>query len=94
MAVYVDDMFSRKLGKYGRMKMSHMMADTTEELLHMVDLIGVKRKWIQYPNTPKEHFDISFVYRQKAIKYGAIPITMREMVIYRKKDFSDLQFFI
>lgn len=29
------------LGNFGRMKMSHLMADTTEELLTMVDKIGV-----------------------------------------------------
>lgn len=29
MAVYVDDMWRVPLGRYGRMKMSHMMADTS-----------------------------------------------------------------
>ena len=43
MAVYVDNMQAQ----FGRMKMCHMIADSTEELLAMADRIGVARKWIQ-----------------------------------------------
>jgi hypothetical protein len=42
--VYVDDMYKSPMGQFGRMKMSHMIADTTEELLQMADKIGVKKK--------------------------------------------------
>ena len=45
--VYIDDMEA----PYGRMFMCHMIADTTEELLQMVDKNGVQRKWIQFPGT-------------------------------------------
>lgn len=38
--VYVDNFES----SYGRMIMCHMIADTKEELLEMVDKIGVARK--------------------------------------------------
>ena len=79
MAVYVDDMYKYPLGEYRGMKMSHMIADSTEELLAMVDAIGVQRKWIQYPGTPQEHFDIAMSKRSKAIALGAIEITMREL---------------
>ena len=75
MSVYVDNMNA----KVGRMIMCHMMADTTEELLTMADKIGVKRKWIQHAGTPKEHFDVAKVSKVKAIKAGAIEITMKEM---------------
>jgi hypothetical protein len=73
MAVYVDDMKA----KFGRMVMCHMLADTTDELLSMADKIGVARKWIQYPGTPKEHFDIALSKRAKAIAAGAVEITWR-----------------
>jgi len=43
MSVYVDDMYQTTLGKFGRMKMSHMVADSTEDLLEMADKIGVNR---------------------------------------------------
>lgn len=76
MAVYVDDMEA----SFGRMIMCHMIADTPEELLEMADRIGVRRKWIQYPGTFKEHFDIAKGKRALAIGYGAIEISMFELV--------------
>lgn len=77
MAVYVDDMYTIPLGQFGRMKMSHLIADTTEELLAMVDKIGVDRKWIQKAGTNQEHFDISISKRILAVEHGTIPISMR-----------------
>lgn len=59
--------------------MCHMIADSTEELLAMVDKIGVARKWIQYPGTWKEHFDIAKSKRQLALQFGAQAISMREL---------------
>lgn len=74
MSVYVDDMEA----PFGRMLMCHMIADTTEELLSMADRIGVYRKWIQYPGTSKEHFDIAKSKKKLAVKFGAIEITWRQ----------------
>lgn len=79
MAVYVDDMYQYPIGQFGRMKMSHMIADTTEELLAMADRIGVARKWIQKPGTPGEHFDICMSRRAAAVEAGAIEVTMLEL---------------
>lgn len=75
MAVYVDNMQA----SYGRMKMCHMIADSTEELLAMADRIGVARKWIQKPGTAHEHFDIAQSKRQLAVAAGAVEITMMEL---------------
>jgi Protein of unknown function (DUF4031) len=80
MPVYVDDMCISSLGVYGRMRMSHMIADTSEELLEMADKIGVKRRWIQRPGTCWEHFDICKSKRAKAIQLGAKQLTMRQLV--------------
>jgi len=74
MSVYVDDMAA----EYGRMIMFHMVADSTEELLAMVDRIRVSRKWIQHPSTYKEHFDICLSKRALAVEAGAVEITQRE----------------
>lgn len=79
MAIYVDDMYKSPMGYYRGMKMSHMVADTTDELLNMADKIGVQKKWIQNKGTPQEHFDICFSKRMLAIKNGAIEIGMREL---------------
>lgn len=75
MAVYVDHMRA----PYGRMRMCHMFADTTEELHAMADQIGVKRRWCQYPGTYKEHYDICLSKRALAVKAGAIEITWNEL---------------
>lgn len=76
MAVYVDDMYKNPVGEFGRMKMSHIIADSTKELLEMCDKIGVNKKWIQDAGTNMEHFDIAMSKRELAIKAGAIPISM------------------
>ncbi|WP_225321464.1 DUF4031 domain-containing protein [Rhizosphaericola mali] len=73
--VYIDDFNA----PFGRMRMCHMIADTTDELLQMCDKIGVARKWIQYPNTTKEHFDICLSKKQLAIKFGAKEVGFREL---------------
>lgn len=74
--VYVDNYYDTGV-RYRGMKMCHMIADTTEELLEMVDKIGVQRKWLQHPGTCNEHFDICFSKRQKAVKLGATEINFR-----------------
>lgn len=75
MSVYVD---SAKIA-YGRMKMCHMLADTSQELAEMANKIGVKQKWIQYAGTPKEHFDICASKREKAVLLGAIEIDNKRL---------------
>lgn len=85
MAVYIDNMNH----PYGRMRMCHMVADSTEELLEMADKIGVNRKWIQAAGTYREHFDICMSKKKIAVeKYGAKSITMKELaqIIYSRKN--------
>lgn len=79
MAVYVDDMYKLSIGQFRRMKMSHLIADTHQELLEMVDKIGLNRKWIQKEGTAGEHFDVAMVTRKKAVAAGAIEILSQEL---------------
>ena len=81
MAVYVDNMRAA----YRRMKMCHMVADTTDELLEMVDKIGVDRRWIQKADTAEEHFDIALSKRAMAVKSDAVEIDRRGLVETIKK---------
>ena len=74
MTVYVDDMFRVPMGRFGRMKMSHMIADTEDELHTMAAKIGVARRWYQ-----GDHYDVSMAMREKAIALGAVPVTMRQL---------------
>lgn len=73
--VYIDS-FNAPLG---RMLMCHMVADTTEELLEMVDKIGVQRKWIQDAGTYQEHFDICLSKKKLALQHGAQEITLKQL---------------
>jgi len=68
--------------EYRRMKMSHMIADTDEELYKMIDKIGVQKKWKH-----NDHYDICLSKKKLAIKNGAIEITAFEMgkINYLKK---------
>lgn len=60
--------------------MSHMLADTHEELLAMVRRIGVMERWIQKPDTPGEHFDVCDSKRALALKHGTVAVTSRQIV--------------
>ena len=75
MSVYVDEASI----PYGRMKMSHLMADTTEELRAMAKQLGLERH-IQKEGEPSEHLDVSLSKRAEAIRLGAVPVGYRELV--------------
>lgn len=81
MAVYVDDMWETPLGNYRGMKMSHMVADTVEELHLMADKIGVQRRWYQGPpKSTNPHYDICLSKRKLAVAAGAKQVTVRQAV--------------
>lgn len=73
--VYVDNM---RAG-FGGMIMYHMIADSSAELIQMVNKIGVQRKWLQWPGTYREHFDICLTKRKLAIQAGAVELTQKEL---------------
>jgi len=90
MTVYVDDMRAA----FGRMKMCHMWADSDEELLAMVDKIGVQRKWIQghptlsfgkHRDASWVHFDIALSKRALAVAAGAVETDRYGPVLHTKK---------
>lgn len=76
MTVYVDDMHATEMGRYGRLKMSHMISDTEEELHAMADRIGVARRWFQ-----GDHYDIAMTKRALAVQFGAVEVAMRDMAL-------------
>lgn len=67
------------MGKLGRMRMSHMIADTHAELMAMQRKIGVRAVHLQDAGSPREHFDICKQKRDLAVEAGAIEITMRQL---------------
>ena len=87
--VYVDDMYRTEMGRFGRMKMSHMIADTEAELHAMAARIGLARRWYQ-----GDHYDVSMSLRAKAIAAGAVEISMREvaqMAMARRREHAASQ---
>ncbi len=76
MTVYVDDMRS----KYRRLILSHMMADSNDELYAMAQTIGIQLKHHQ-----GDHFDICQVKRALAIKSGAVEVTQRQLAAMRTR---------
>ncbi|WP_454919266.1 DUF4031 domain-containing protein [Xanthobacter sediminis] len=74
MTVYVDDMYLYPMGQFGRMKMSHMIADTEEELHALAARIGLVRQWYQ-----GDHYDVSMSLRAKAIAAGARAIPLKQL---------------
>lgn len=79
MTVYVD----RAQHQLGRMKMSHLLADSLDELHAMADKIGLKREWFQTRSTP--HYDVCQAKRAEAIKHGAVEVGNRELVTIIRK---------
>ena len=72
--------------KYGRMIMSHMAADTLEELHQMAESIGVAKRHFQNKKG-KPHYDICKQNKQKAIVLGAIEISDKKIIeLYRMLD--------
>ena len=77
MTLYVDDYRA----PIGQMVMSHMMADTTAELLAAADVLGLKREWLQKAGTEYEHFDVSDSKRwQSIISLGAVQIASKDLI--------------
>ena len=80
MSVYVDDASI----PYGRMLMSHLVADSLEELHAMADRIGVARRWFQRDaSTP--HYDVCRAKRALALRYGAVALDRRAMAAWLRK---------
>jgi hypothetical protein len=81
MTVYVDDMLMKATVPNGNRKVtgrwSHMVADTEEELMEFAKKLGLKASWVQYPGTPKVHFDVVESKRREAIQKGAVPVECR-----------------
>lgn len=69
MTVYVD----KAANRFGRMVMSHMIADTEEELHALAHAIGMKRSWFQQ-NASTPHYDVSRTRRAMAIEAGAVEL--------------------
>ena len=62
------------------MIMSHMAADTLDELHEMAQKIGVAKKHFQNKEG-KPHYDICKQNKLKALELGAIEVNDRELIL-------------
>lgn len=76
MSVYVDS----ERNHFRGMVMSHMVADTLDELHAMAERLGLKRAWFQESRNGTPHYDICQSKRALAVSLGAIEIDRRKMV--------------
>lgn len=72
MTVYVDNHYLFPSSSFRGMRMSHMIADTEDELHALAASIGMKRAWYQ-----GDHYDVGLSKRRLAIQRGAVEITWR-----------------
>ena len=82
MTIYVDDMYRYPMGRFGRMKMSHMVSDKGEEELRaFANRIGLREGWIQCPGSHRSrvHYDVSMSMRARAIDAGAVQLSMHDL---------------
>lgn len=76
MPVYVDNSAT----PYRGMKMSHLLADTPEELHAMATRLGLRCEWFQDRDGGTPHYDLCQSKRKLAIALGAIEVDRRQTV--------------
>lgn len=64
--------------RYKGMVMSHMVADSLEELHQIAELLGIRKYFQNKENKP--HYDVCRAYKIKAINLGAKEIDDRDIV--------------
>jgi hypothetical protein len=89
MSVYVDRF--PPVRKYGVTFVAHMIADTHAELETMARALRMSRSWIQKPGTYAEHYDLNEYKRSMAIRFGAIEVTTRELVMIEQRKREETQ---
>lgn len=62
---------------------SHMVSDVGADELHeFAAKLGLKREWSQErPKASAHHYDVTPPKRALAVRYGAVEVTSRELVI-------------
>lgn len=79
MPIYVDNVRI----PYRGMLMSHMTADTLDEIHAMADRLEIFRKYFQYPpKTRFPHYDIPADRRDRALALGAHAVDRRTSLHY------------
>jgi hypothetical protein len=80
MAVYVDDAI------WQGMRWAHLLADEEPELHRFAAALGIPRLVYQGPpKTAHPHYDITALERRRAIAYGAVACSRKEIVMVLRR---------
>jgi hypothetical protein len=78
MSVYVDPLVEyEKRPGWPYNEACHLSADTDDELHDFAARLGLKRRWAQKMNHPRQwhhHYDLTKNKRRQAVKLGAIEV--------------------
>ena len=85
MAVYVDklkvheprDRETERAGRRHGQRWCHMWADLEADLFLMAINIGMKQRWMQESRSGLLHFDLTPTRREKAVKLGAVEMSLK-----------------
>ncbi len=103
MAIFVDHLFcttpftnSKTPSTFRNTLASHMMSDLpgaegTNELIGFAIKLGLQKRWIQYPGTHKEHFDLTESKHKLAISKGAILCPVEVLIEIEKEKIKQIR---
>lgn len=85
MTVFIDEPRKTEFKNYSLT--AHLLSDNgRDELMQFGHDLGMKKKWLHNPGTPKEHFDLFDAWIGFAIMKGAKQISRRRFIeIIREK---------
>ncbi len=81
LTVYVDDWRQRAVIRQREDRWSHLVADDPVELHQMAARLGIPRRGFQRHrrSSALNHYDLPESLRERAIEFGAVAITWREL---------------
>ncbi|HWE65766.1 MAG TPA: DUF4031 domain-containing protein [Acidimicrobiales bacterium] len=81
LTVYVDDWRQRATIRGHEDRWSHLLADEPDELHALAARLGIPLRGYQRHrrSAALNHYDLPEYLRQRAIEFGAVPVTWREM---------------
>jgi hypothetical protein len=81
LTVYVDDWRQRAVIRQREDRWSHLVADDPVELHEMAARLGIPLRGFQRHrrSSALNHYDLPEALRQRAIEFGAVAITWREL---------------
>lgn len=89
MSVYIDnEMSCLPKGRYRWNTVTHLFADTLDELHAFAAKIGMRREWFQHKPGGLPHYDLNDTRRQMAFSHGAILLMDRRVIVNKWQEIT------